>query len=132
MKSWILFLILIPGFTASGIARAENNGNKEGFKQALAACDAKLGLPAPTPGERPELTKDQRKALKACMADAGYKLHGHHHHRGVASSPDFRVRMAACFAQDGVPAFERGNGPPSDAQKAEFKKCRTEIKASAQ
>jgi hypothetical protein len=133
-NTWLLCLLLIPGVLAGGIAKADQGK----FRAAFSSCAEKLGLPAPTQGERPELTQDQRTQLKACLADAGvtwnhHHHHHHHHHGNVAgANPDFRVRMAACFSEDGVTPFSRGSGQaPTDAQKAELKKCRAQV-ASAQ
>ncbi len=123
-RSWILVFLILPLTTLPPTKAKADDQGRAAFKAAVASCRDKLSLPAHTAGG-PKLTADQRSELHACLAEAGVSWPRRH----PASSPDFRVRLAACFQQDGVAAPTPGT-KPTDEQKAEFKKCRAEIKAA--
>ena len=123
-RSWFLFFLLILPTALHPPKASADDQDRAAFKAAAASCREKLGLPARVPGG-PGLSAEQRSQLHACLAEAGVTWH----HRNPASNPDFRVRVAACFAQDGVPVFTPGQ-KPTDEQRAELKKCKAEIRAS--
>jgi hypothetical protein len=128
-RSSILRLNLLPMLiiTCASIARSDESSDGSGhvIPEAAKKCFASAGVSAPTPGTSPpQLTDTQKQSLTACFTANGITPPTGGPRGGHPPSQEQMEKIQACFQKDGMTFSRPQPGQePSDADKAEFKKC---------
>jgi hypothetical protein len=96
-------------------------------KAAFQACATDIGIQLPVPGSpHTPLDPQTKEKLGQCMADKGFSMPKHHHHK------KFHKAMQACLSNAGItmPAHQPGVRPVlDDKTKAAVDSCRAQVKA---
>jgi hypothetical protein len=136
-KNKILISMLAPAVIslASSLTYAQDSSNGQPPNmQAIQAAFQQCGISAPTPGSQPPQLTDSQKQ---CLKNAGINLPSGPPPGGFGGGPNpaqFQ-KIKDCFQADNVqlPSPPQNGQPPSltDAQKAEFQKCRSQVAANS-
>lgn len=135
-KSYLVWSLSAAAIVAAASAGAAAEGRHHRHeppaevKAAFDSCFSELGVQK-AEGERPRLSEEQRKKMRACLESKGVQRPhrgpwGHHRH------PRKSAEMKRCLEEAGVKLPEPGSGERpklDDAAKAAMRDCRKKMRS---